>query len=253
MTSYTREEIPGIALVGRMVAREGKRDELLHVLDEAIAVCSQHEPDGALTAIFHTSPTDPDLVVLYEHYPGRASLEFHRANYERIPAYGELRARMNDLLVAPVEIVEVGRQVARWTRTVPGLREASASSHTRYSREEIGGIAFVARFPALPGKGQELLAVLEEAVPPQAAYEADPALVMDFATSAASPDTILFYKHYPTVASRDEHTANGQNLPGYRDRRLRMNALLAAPTEIVEQMTPVVRFTRTPKTEEKHQ
>jgi len=251
MTSFNREEIRGIALIGRMVARDGKRDELLHVLDEAIAVCSQHEPDGALVAIFHTSPTDPGLVVIYEHYPGRASLEFHRANYERIPIYGELRARMNELLAAPVEIVEVGRAVARWTRTGSDPREAPASSHTRYGREEIGGIAFVARFPALPGKGQELLAVLEEAVPPQAVYEADPALVMDFATSAASPDTILFYKHYPTVASRDEHTANGQDLPAYRDRRPRIDALLSAPIEIVEQMTPVVKYTRTATPEEK--
>lgn len=124
MNEYTREEIGGLALVGRMVAREGKRDELLQLLDEAVAVCSQHEPDGALIAVFHTSRSNPDVVVLYEHYPGRASLEFHRANYERIPGYGELRARMNGLLAAPVEIVEAVKPVVRFTRRAPSSGSA---------------------------------------------------------------------------------------------------------------------------------
>ena len=103
---------------------------------------------------------------------------------------------------------------------------------------------------ATPGQGPELLAVLEEAVPPQAVYEADPALVMDFANSAANPDTIVFYKHYPTHASRDEHVVRNQQLSVYRDLLLRINALLAAPVEIVEEMTPVVRYTRNPAAEE---
>lgn len=120
MSEYTREEISGLALVGRMRARPGKRDELLDVLDEMVSLCSRHEPDGALTAVFHTSPADPDAVVLYEHYPSRASLDEHRRNYERIPAYGEIRARMDALLTGPVDIVEAARPVVRFARAVSG-------------------------------------------------------------------------------------------------------------------------------------
>lgn len=119
MDAYTREQIGGLALVGRMVAREGKRDELLQLLEEAVAVCGEHEPDGALSATFHVSPASPDLVVLYEHYPSRASLDEHLANYERIPVYGEGRARLRDLLAKPAEIVEAVTPVARFSRKLP--------------------------------------------------------------------------------------------------------------------------------------
>jgi quinol monooxygenase YgiN len=116
MSAYSREEIGGLVLVGRMLAREGKRDELLQLLDETVALCAEYETDGALTATFHISPANPDLVVLYEHYPSRASLTEHQANYQRIPAYGEMRARMNEFLAAPIEVVEVVKPVVRFAR-----------------------------------------------------------------------------------------------------------------------------------------
>lgn len=116
MNEYRRDEIGGLTLVGRMVAREGRRGELLQLLEEAVAVCGEHEPDGILSATFHVSPSNPDLVVLYEHYPSRAALDEHLANYERIPAYGEGRARLGELLAKPVEIVEAATPVVRFTR-----------------------------------------------------------------------------------------------------------------------------------------
>lgn len=116
MSSYTREAPTGLALVLRLIAREGKRDELLKVLEEAAALGAEHETDGALGAVFHVSPSNADLVVLYEHYPSRASLAEHQANYQRIPAYGGLRARMDALLAAPIEIVEAMTPVVRFRR-----------------------------------------------------------------------------------------------------------------------------------------
>jgi len=116
MNEYSKDAMKGIALVGRMVAREGKREELLQLLEEAVGVCARHEPDGALTAVFHISPSNPDMVVLYEQYPSRASLDEHLANYERIPVYGELRGRLNALLAKPVEIVEAVEPVVRYSR-----------------------------------------------------------------------------------------------------------------------------------------
>lgn len=251
MNSYTKESLDGLALIGRMVAREGKREELLQFLEEVTAAAAEIEgPAAPLAVVFSTSPANPDMVVLYEHYASRASFDEHLANHERISAYRAHLARASELLAQPTEIVEVATPVARWTRTGPALRQVPPSGHSDYSKEEVDGVVVVARVHATPGQGPELLAVLEEAVPPQAVYEADPALVMDFAISTASPDTIVFYKHYPTLASRDEHVARNQQLSVYRDLLLRINALLAAPVEIVEEMTPVVRYTRKPAREE---
>lgn len=129
MSEYTRESTGGLALVGRMLAREGRRDELLQLLEEAVELCAEHEADGALSAAFHISPSNPDLIVLYEHYPSRAALEAHRANYERIPAYGKMRSRMNGLLAAPIEIVEAVRPVVRFSREATGAPSREANRH----------------------------------------------------------------------------------------------------------------------------
>ena len=116
MSAYRREDIRGLVLVGRMLAREGKRDGLLQLLDEGVALCAEHEPDGALSVVFHISAASPDMVIVYEHHTGRAALEEHRANYQRIPAYGDWRARLDELLAAPIEIGEAVRPVVRFTR-----------------------------------------------------------------------------------------------------------------------------------------
>lgn len=116
MSEYVRETPGGLALVLRLTARPGRRDELLQVLDEGVALCSEHEPAGALSATFHVSPSNADVVVLYEHYPNRASLAEHQANYQRIPAYGEARERMNALLAVPIEVLEVATPVVRFRR-----------------------------------------------------------------------------------------------------------------------------------------
>ena len=123
MSSYTREATTGLALVLRLIAQEGKRDELLQLLGEAVALGAEYETEGALSAVFHVSPSNPDMVVLYEHHPSRASLAEHQANYQRIPAYGELRARMNALLAAPIEVVEAMTPVVRFTRDGPATGE----------------------------------------------------------------------------------------------------------------------------------
>lgn len=135
MSEYAKQTLGGLALVGRMVARPGKREELLQLLDEAIAVFGEHEPDGALTVTIHGSPTNPDMVVLYEHYPGPAALDEHRANYECIPVYGEMRARMNELLAAPVEIVVLATPVVRYTRSDTAVRLERAGHPGHYEKQ----------------------------------------------------------------------------------------------------------------------
>lgn len=244
--TYTKEGLDGLVLIGRMVAREGKRDQLLQLLDEAVAVCSPHEPDGALAVIFHTSPADPDLVVLYEHYPSRASLDEHRANYERIPVYGEMRARMNALLAAPVEIVEVVKPVVRYTRSEgPGAARAPARM-ARYTRQELEGLVLVSRIVAHEGREpQDLLQALGEGVDIMAQCEPEGLLSFAVHLSTSDPQAVVEYSHYPSRESLEDHRSAFARTPAYAEARDRVRQLMArTPERIVEELTPVFRFSR---------
>ena len=135
MNQYKKEPLGGVMLIGRMVAREGKREKLLQFLEELTAAAPEIEgPAAALAVVFSTSPANPDMVVLYEHYASRASLGEHLANHERIPAYRAHLARASELLAQPTEIVEVATPVVRFSRAGPALRQVPPSWHRGYSK-----------------------------------------------------------------------------------------------------------------------
>lgn len=117
MNGYTREAAEGVVIIARMVAPEGKREELLELLNEIVAGMAEHEPDGPLTTVFHVSNTDPNAVVEYSHFPSRESFEHHRANYTRVPIYAEYRQRLDALLARPIEALEVATPAFKYVRT----------------------------------------------------------------------------------------------------------------------------------------
>jgi quinol monooxygenase YgiN len=248
MKTYYKEPLGGIALVGRMFARPGKREELLRFLEEVTAAAPGLEGVSApLTVIFHTSPANPDIVVLYEHYASRALFEEHVANHERIPEYRAFGARGSELQAQPIEIVEVARPVARFTRSDSVLREGSSSG---FARVEAAGVGLLARFVAKEGRRPELLELLEESVVPQAEFEGDPALEIVLHTSSQNPNLVVMYKHYPSRGSMEEHRSL-QQIPVRSEQGARFTALLAAPAEFIEDATPIARFTRAAGEEEK--
>lgn len=121
MTGYTKEPLEGIVVIARMTALDGKRDALLDLLNEMVVAVAEHEPDGALTSIIHTSNMDPNAVVEYSHFSSRAAFDQHRANYTRVPIYSELRARLGSLLAKPIEPLEVASPLVRYIRTAPPI------------------------------------------------------------------------------------------------------------------------------------
>lgn len=243
MNRYRREEMGGLALVRRIRAKAGRRNELLQLLEEANALGAEHEPEGALSSTFHLSPVNPDLIVVYLHFPSRASLDEHAANYERIPAYGEMLLRLDDLRAVPDEVVEAMTPVVRFTRADTVAREEPVPQ-TRYRKKATDGVAFLARFVAREGKGEQLLMLFDEAAALQAEHEPEGALTAVLHTSRANADIVVAYEHYPSQASLDGHQAKLAGYAPYQDLRRRLGELLAKPPEIVEQATPIVRFSR---------
>ena len=116
MSRYLRETPPGLVLIARVVAKPGMRDDLLGILEEAVRLTGEHEAEGPLMVSVNVSPADADLVVLVEHWPNRAALAEHQATGDRVPEYGQLRERRDALLACPIEVVEITRAFARFTR-----------------------------------------------------------------------------------------------------------------------------------------
>lgn len=120
MNSYTRETPGGLILVARAYAKEGGREELLAILEEGVALVAEHEREGPLSATFSASATDPNLVVLIEHWPSGAALAEHQSLGETVPAYQAARERLQAVLSRPIEIVEVMRPAVRLTQAAEG-------------------------------------------------------------------------------------------------------------------------------------
>lgn len=55
LNGYTKEATEGIVVIARMVAPEGKREELLDLLSEMVAAMAEHEPDGPLVTVTPSS------------------------------------------------------------------------------------------------------------------------------------------------------------------------------------------------------
>ena len=64
-----------VAVVARIPAQPGKRDELVKALTAAIDNANTEE--GTLTYILHTDDKDPDAVIFYELYSGQDALAAH--------------------------------------------------------------------------------------------------------------------------------------------------------------------------------
>ena len=64
-----------VAVVARIPAQPGKRDELVKALEAAIDNAKSEE--GTLTYILHTDDKDPDAVIFYELYSGQDALAAH--------------------------------------------------------------------------------------------------------------------------------------------------------------------------------
>ncbi|MEZ4552290.1 MAG: putative quinol monooxygenase [Dehalococcoidia bacterium] len=113
---------------------------------------------------------------------------------------------------------------------------------TDVAMEELGGLVLVGRAKAHPGRRDELLALLREAVGIMAPREPG-SLLATFHVSPADPDLVLLYEHYASDAAFQEHLANYERFPEYQDLRSRLRALLAEPLA-VERFAPVVRHQR---------
>lgn len=63
------------ALIAKLVAQPGKRDDLVAVLTKMLPAV-QEEP-GTLTYIMHTCEAQPDAVIFYESYADADAMKAH--------------------------------------------------------------------------------------------------------------------------------------------------------------------------------
>lgn len=94
-----------VVLLGTFKARSGSGAELIEVLTTGAALAKQHEP-GLLMAFFHSSTVE-DEVIGYEQYENADAFAQHRANYDAIPEYAEIRARLSAVLASPPEVTRL--------------------------------------------------------------------------------------------------------------------------------------------------
>ena len=87
-----------IAIFTRLLAKPGRRDELLAALDE-LAESTRAEP-GNEQFVCHAARDEPDVVLGYERFVDQQAIEAHRAT----DAVRLARERLDDLLSAPPEI-----------------------------------------------------------------------------------------------------------------------------------------------------
>ncbi len=64
-----------VAIIAKIPAQPGRRDELVAVLQQALANAENEE--GTLTYILHEDANDSDLVWFYEVYADQAAFEAH--------------------------------------------------------------------------------------------------------------------------------------------------------------------------------
>ena len=88
-----------IAIFTRLVAKPGRRDELLAALDE-LARSTRAEP-GNEQFVCHPARDEADVVLGYELFADDAAIDAHRAT----DAVRIARERLDALLVQPPEIV----------------------------------------------------------------------------------------------------------------------------------------------------
>ena len=89
---------PGCTIIGTVVAKPEKRDELLHILSAQVAP-TRAEP-GCINYDFHCDQADPNVFVFYENFASKAALEDHLKK----PHLKPLMDRLDELLAKPVDI-----------------------------------------------------------------------------------------------------------------------------------------------------
>ena len=89
---------PGCTIIGTVVAKPEKRDELLSILKAQVAPTRAEE--GCLSYDFHCDANDPNVFVFYENFVDRAALDWHLQQ----PHLHPLQQKLDELLARPVEI-----------------------------------------------------------------------------------------------------------------------------------------------------
>ena len=91
-------KIPGCTIIGTVVAKPEKRDELMRLLAAQVAP-TRAEP-GCINYDFHCDKADPNVFVFYENFVSKEALEDHLNK----PHLNPLMDRLDELLAKPVDI-----------------------------------------------------------------------------------------------------------------------------------------------------
>jgi len=89
---------PGCTLLGIVVAKPEKRDEVFEILNAMVAP-TRTEP-GSINYDFHCEKDDPNTFVFYENFVDDAALDIHL----KMPYIETIFERTKELLAKPVEI-----------------------------------------------------------------------------------------------------------------------------------------------------
>ena len=91
-------KIPGCTIIGTVVAKPAKRDELMRIL--AARVAPTRAESGCINYDFHCDKSDPNVFVFYENFVNKEALEDHLKKAHLKP----LMDRLDELLAKPVDI-----------------------------------------------------------------------------------------------------------------------------------------------------
>ena len=89
---------PGCTIIGTVVAKPEKRDELMRILTAQVAP-TRAEP-GCISYDFHCDKSDPNVFVFYENFVSKEALEDHLKKSHLKP----LMDGLDELLAEPVNI-----------------------------------------------------------------------------------------------------------------------------------------------------
>ena len=89
---------PGCTLIGTVVAKPEKREELLRILSTFVAPTRAEA--GCVNYDFHRDQADPNVFVFYENFVDREALDEHLKK----PYLQPLISRAGELLAKPVDI-----------------------------------------------------------------------------------------------------------------------------------------------------
>ena len=89
---------PGCTIIGTVVAKPEKRNELMHIL--AAQVAPTRAEVGCINYDFHCDKSDPNTFIFYENFVSKEALEEHLKK----PHLKPLMDRLDEFLAEPVNI-----------------------------------------------------------------------------------------------------------------------------------------------------